>query len=369
MYRKLQRTVEYLTNDELIATTQHSKSVFYQWRQRIEARKQRSVKLIPEDVAINAMNVILEYPHFGGKKGQQYMIYHRLGLIGRHFYQNLKKAMGRVLFQELCRRKLLPRPILYEHERPEKTGVIWAEDFTKVTVIGCTFPVGLVIDVFNTKYLGYAVSPREDSDSLVREPVEMALAANNQRGPEKFILEDNGRQYVSNEHGDLLAKHEIISKSIPACKPYYNGTIECGNRDFKSVFYNTIAGYDLTRFKEVDFNNTDEKKKLVELVQQAVKEAVDVLNSEIPRSVLGGVTPDDVHHKIDNRSRKYNDEYIKKEQMKEKVERWSKSKWELAKDVIAFKGLSNKQMLIKHYYFQKNPLRRISKLPAEVWTN
>jgi transposase InsO family protein len=244
------------------------------------------------------MNVILAYPHFGGTKGQQYMIYHRLGYMGRHGYQDLKKAMGRVLFQEVYRRKLLPQPTLYEHERPEKTGEIWAEDFTKVTVIGCTFPVGLVIDVFNTRYLGYAVSQREDSDSLVREPVEMALAANNQRGPEKFILKDNGSQYVSNEHGDWLAKHEIISKSIPACKPYYNGTIECGNKDFKSLFYNTIAGYDLTQFKEVDVNNSDEKKKLSQLVQQAVKEAVDVLNGEIPRPVLGGVTPDDVHRNV-----------------------------------------------------------------------
>lgn len=55
--------------------------------------------------------------------------------------------------------------------------------------------------------------------------------------------------------------------------------------------------------------------------------------------------------------------------MKEKVDRWSKSKWELAKDVLAFKNLSKKQMLIKHYYFQKDPLRRINKIPAEVWTN
>jgi transposase InsO family protein len=353
----------------LIEASRHSKSVFYEWLQGVNERKKRAVKLIGEDVAINTMNVILEYPHFGGTKGQQYMIYHRLGYIGRHAYQNLKKVIGRVLFQEVYRRDLLPKLTVYEHERPESICEIWAEDFTKVTVIGCTFPVALVIDVFNTKYLGYAVSEREDSDSLVREPVEMALAANNQRGPEKFLLKDNGIQYASTEHGDLLAKHEIISKSIPACKPYYNGTIECGNKDFKSVFYNTIAGYDLTRFKEVDFNNSDEKKKLLELVQKAVKEAVDVLNSEIPRPVLGGVTPDDVQYKIDKRSRKYNDEYIKKEQMKEKVERWSKSKWELAKDVIAFKGLSNKQMLIKHYYSQKNPLRRISKITAEVWTN
>lgn len=369
MYRKLQESVEHLTNHELIETIQHSKSVLYEWLQGIGERKKRPVKLIAEDVAINAMNVILEYPHFGGKKGQQYMIYHRLGYIGRHAYQNLKKAVSRVLFQEVYRLGLLPKPTLYEHERPESIGEIWAEDFIKVSIIGCVFSIALVIDVFNTEYLGYAASTREDSDVLVREPVEMALEANNQCGPKKFLLKDNGSQYASTKHGDLLAKHEIISKSIPACKPYYNGTIECGNKDFKSVFYNIIAGYDLTEFKGVDLNNSDEKKNLLQLVQKAVKEAVDVLNSEIPRPVLAGVTPDDVHHKIDKQSRKYNDQYIKKEQMKEKVERWSKSKWELAKDVLNFKGLSNKQMLIKHYYFQKNPLRRISKIPAEVWTN
>lgn len=332
-------------------------------------RKQRPVKLIAEDVAVNAMHVILECPHFGGTKGQQYMIYHRLGYIGRHAYQHLKKAVGRVLFQEVYRRNLLPKPTVYEHERPENIGEIWAEDFTKVTVIGCTFSVALVIDVFNTKYLGYAVTERDDSAALVREPVEMALETNNQCGPKKFLLKDNGSQYVNNEHGELLAKHEIVSKSIPACKPWYNGTIECGNKDFKAVFYNIVAGYDLAIFKDGDLNNSDEKKKLLILVQKAVKKTVDVLNGEIPRPVLGGVTPDDIHENIGKQRIKYNDEYVKKEQMKKKVERWSKSKWELAKDVIAFKELSNKQMLIKHYFFQDNPLQRINKISVEVWTN
>lgn len=343
--------------------------MFYEWLHGVNERKKRADKLIAEDVAINAMNVILAYPHFGGTKGQQYMIYHRLGYIGRHAYQNLKKAMGRVLFQEVYRRNLLPKPTVYEHERPETIDEIWAEDFTKVTVIGCTFSVGLVIDVFNTRYLGYAVTERDDSDTLVREPVEMALEVNNQRGPKKFLLKDNGSQYVSDGHGDLLAKHEIISKCIPACKPWYNGTIECGNKDFKSVFYNIIAGYDLTVFKGADFNNSVEKKKLLLLVQKAVKETADVLNGEIPRPVLGGVTPDDLHDNLGKQRRKYNDEYTKKEQMKEKVDRWSKSKWELAKDVLAFKKFSNKQMLIKHYFFQNDPLRRINRIAAEVWTN
>ncbi|HDP99542.1 MAG TPA: transposase [bacterium] len=369
MYRQLQSSVHHLANHELIEASRYSKSVFYEWLQGLNERKKRAIKLVAEDIAINAMNVILEYPQFGGTKGQQYMIYHRLGYIGRHGYQHLKKAMGRMLFQEVCRHDLLPKPTVYEHERPENIGEIWAEDFIKVTVIRCTFSVALVIDVFNTKYLGYAVTERDDSAALVREPVEMALEANSQRGPKKFLLKDNGSQYVSTEHGDLLAKHEIISKSIPACKPWYNGTIECGNKDFKSVFYNIIAEFDLTQFKGVDFSNSDEKKKLLEIVLKAAKETVNVLNGEIPRPVLGGVTPDDIHDSIDKQRRKYNDEYTKKEQMKEKVESWSKSKWELAQDVLAFKELSNKQILIKHYFFQSDPLRRINNISAEVWTN
>ena len=58
-----------------------------------------------------------------------------------------------------------------------------------------------------------------------------------------------------------------------------------------------------------------------------------------------------------------------KEQIKEKVSRWSKSKYDLVKETISKKNLSKKELLIKHYFFQKKPFRRIYKLPTEVWTN
>jgi transposase InsO family protein len=353
----------------LIEATQHSTSIFYEWLQGVKERKKREVKLIPEDVAINTMSLMLERPHFGGQKGQQYMIYHKLGYIGHHTYQNLKKAMGRVLFQEVYRRNLLPKPTAYEHERPEAINEIWAEDFTKVKVIGCTFPIAVLIDVFSKEYLGYAVTETEDTDDLVRDPVEMALTENNQVGPKKFLLRDNGSQYACTKHGKLLTKHGIIEKIIPSCKPYYNGTIECGNKDVKAVFYNIIARYDLTEFKGVDLNHSDKKKKLLALVRLAVKETIEILNGEIPRHVLGGVTPDDVRMNCVDEKKKSNDEYRETEQVKEKVDSWSKSKWELAKDVLASKCFSNKQLLIKHYYFQKNPLTRIHKITSEVWTN
>lgn len=358
----------YLTNRELIESTPHSKSIFYDWLKGPKERKKREITFITEDVAVNAIEVIIKYPHFGGVKGQAYMIYQRLGYVPRHTYQNLKKVVGRIIFQEAYRKNLLPKPSVYEHERPQDINEIWAEDFTKVKVLGFTYPVALLSDVFSNKYLGHSTRESESSE-LVAEPVEMAVENNNNAGPKKFILSDNGTQYVSDVHGQLLAKHEIVQKNIPACKPQYNGSIECGMRDFKSVFYNVFSQNDLNEFVEMDLNTTDKKKKLLEKVALSVKESIEILNEEIPRPTLGGVTPNDIYTDCAEEKKKSNAEYLMKEQMKEKVKSWSKSKYDLVKDVLNKQNLSKKELLIKHYFFQKRPLRRISKLPIEVWTN
>ena len=357
-----------MSNQELIQSGQHSKSILYEWLKGPTERKQREVTLIPEEVAMNAIEVIINYPHFGGVKGQAYMIYHRLGYIPQHSYQSLKRAVSRVVFQEVSAQHLLPKPSVYEHERPQDINEIWAEDFTKVTVLGFSYPVAFVADVFSTKYLGYSTQQRESSE-LVEEPVVMAVEKNNNAGPKAFMLSDHGSQYVSTAHGELLAKHEIVQKHIPACKPQYNGSIECGMRDFKSIFYNVFAQHDFKEFAAIGLDATDKKKKLFEPVRSSVKKSIEILNEQIPRPSLAGVTPNDVDTGCAEQKRKLNHDYLMKQQIKEKVSRWSKSKYELVKDVLHNKNLSKKELLIKHYFFQKRPLRRISKIPIEVWTN
>ena len=360
--------MHYLSNHELIESGQHSKSIFYEWLKGPTERKKREVTVIAEEVAINAIEVIIKYPHFGGAKGQAYMIYHRLGYIPRHTYQNLKKTVGRIIFQEAYNKNLLPQSSVYEHERPQAINEIWAEDFTKVNVFGFTYPIALLTDVFSNKYLGYSTRERESSE-LVEAPVEMAVEENNNAGPEKFILSDNGTQYICDDHGELLAKHEIVQQHIPACKPQYNGSIECGIRDFKSIFYNIVAQNDLKKIVGIGLTVTDKKKKLLEHVALSVKKSIEILNGEIPRPALGGVTPNDIYTGCAEEKKKLNNDYLMKEQIKEKVSRWSKSKYDLVKEVLHNKNLSKKELLIKHYFFQKRPLRRISKIPIEVWCN
>ena len=64
------------------ASSHHSRSQLYKWCQGVEERPQRPTKVLPEEVVVQATEVITMFPHFGGTKGQAYMLYHQLGLIG-----------------------------------------------------------------------------------------------------------------------------------------------------------------------------------------------------------------------------------------------------------------------------------------------
>lgn len=81
--------------------------------------------------------------------------------------------------------------------------------------------MALLIDVFDQYILGCSVS-RRATEALVAVPVQQALKANGGRPPAKFLLEDNGTQYISESHQKLLKAHEIVSRNIPACTPQYN---------------------------------------------------------------------------------------------------------------------------------------------------
>ena len=86
-------------------------------------------------------------------------------------------------------------------------------------VYGQTFKASLLIDVVSQYNLGASISKWANA-ALVEEPVKQALEANGGEGPERFLLSDNGTPYVSDEHGKLLEKADIVHKLIPAlCSP------------------------------------------------------------------------------------------------------------------------------------------------------
>jgi len=299
---------------------------------------------------------VAKYPHLGGRKGQAYMLYHELGYVGMRAYDRIRWNVKRVLAQAVSERKLLPGREFYEHVRAEKVGEIWAEDFTEVTVEGRTFKAAVLLDTYDTFYLGGAVDRRATAD-LVSRPVDQALERTGGKGPEKFLLSDNGSQYISEAHEELVTSAHIVQRRIPACVPQYNGCIEAGMRDLKSVLYNVWE----RRVREA----TDEGKTLLERVEAAFGETLRLMNEEIPRPSLGGVTPADVHLGRQEARRQQVENYRKAECSRRNVPPWTRKYWDVLKSAVDAAQMTSGELLTKLAFFCSTPLRRIARRNRE----
>ncbi len=369
LFNYLQSVSRYLNRYQLIKESYYSKSQFYIWLQAdkdeigILERKVREPKEVSEVVVRRAVEVIGKYPHFSAPKGQCYMIYHRLGYIPQHIYKSLKKIVKRLIFQEVSKRELLPARTTYKHERSENFGEIWAEDFTQMVVLGRKFYTAIVMDVGARYYLGGAASLRPN-DKMVESPVKQAFDINGGEGPKRFLLSDNGSQYVSTQHGEFLEKLDIIQKRIPACIPEYNGSIECGIKEFKNVFYNVWSQFDITELVSL------KEKKLLIYVQLAIEETIYRMNQEIPRPILNGITPEDIRKGIALERREKNRKYLEKEFGKKEVTKtWNRKDWRFIKESLFNGDASNFNLMTKFCFFLKCPLRKLTKLGWEVLGN
>ena len=84
MINSLKSRFAHLALGDIYAACSHSRSQLHKWR--LAASLERKVlqqKDLDESVIENASRVIATFPHFGGVKGQGFMLYHGLGLIGQ----------------------------------------------------------------------------------------------------------------------------------------------------------------------------------------------------------------------------------------------------------------------------------------------
>lgn len=358
MYKKLLTKSRYLGSGGLIGLSGVSRSRFYRWMSGIEERRLRERKLISEEVVREAVSVIVKYPHFSGLKGQAYMIYHRMGYISQSRYKELKKKVRRLINQEVWRRGILPERSGYEHERARGVGEIWGADCTMLKVCGEKFNLSIVVDVYDAYTLGISSSKRINSE-MIELSVDRAMVENGGVGPERFLLSDNGSQYVSGAHGEFLDRLEIVHKRIPACQPYYNGWVECGIKEFKNVFYNVWA--------ELESRGYNCGKELEQRVEEAVMETKRRINEEIPRPRLGGVTPGEAHRGEDIERKAGNRAYLEEELSREVGDNfWRPDDWQLLKDSLFGCIDTNLELMTKFCFFLKRPLRKLTDLNYEV---
>ena len=181
---------------------------------------------------------------------------------------------------------------------------------------------------------------------------------------ELLYIKINGAQYVSTQHGNFLDKLDIVQKRIPACKPEYNGSVECGIKEFKNVFYNVWAKVDPNDVKDL------KEEELLMCVQLAIDETIRRMNEEIPRPCLKGVTPADVLKGSAQEKRDINRKYLEKEQeRKEVIKPWNRKDWKFVKKQLFEGTISNLELMTKFCFFLKRPLRKLAKLGGEVLGN
>ena len=338
-----------------------SRERLYRWRRGLTDRKVRERKLLPEQTVENTAAVVARFPHLGGRKGQAYMTYHELRAIGQKAFDAVRRNVKRVLVQELSGRPDRSRPEEhYDHVRPEAPGEVWAEDFTELPVAGEVFKLAVVVDVLDHYFLGWAHSRRATA-AFVSKPVQAALKTNNGNGPEQFLLSDHGTQYVSETHEQLLSSAEIVHRLIPACTPQYNGTVESEMRTVKSVFYNV---WERREREEAD----GEERPLAERVNASLSETFRILNDEMPRPFLGGVTPADVHF---SRAEVVRDRIrsAMPPPAAQRVPPWRRKYWDVLNDGVKPSDMSTRELQTKLAFFGLRPLRRIAKLNQEVSGN
>ncbi len=356
MIDRLSKRSTRLSRETVMGAACFSRSQLYQWQQGRLERKERERKLLPEETIENVAAVVARFPHLGGRKGQAYMHYHELGSVGMKQYDKIKAQVKKVFVQEVSGRELTSSSReSFEHERAKKPGEIWAEDFTEVTVEGQTFKVAVVVDTFNEHYLGAEARTRP-TVGLVDAPIIQALKTTDGKGPERFLLSDNGTQYISVRHEKLLTSADIVHRRIPACVPQYNGCVEGGMRDLKAVFYNVWE----RRKRE----RADEGKGRLERVRAALAETITILNESIPRPSLGGVTPVDIDAGRKEAKRKEIQAYRVREESRP-VPPWKRSYWDVLKSGVAVADMTDGELLTKLAFFGRRPLRRIAKLNRE----
>ncbi len=103
----------------------------------------------------------------------------------------------------------------------------------------------------------------------------------------------------------------------------------------------------------------------MERVRAAVDETKRLLNEEVPRPSLNGVTPADVHNDRHFAKIEANRKYYEKERKKPTDSPWSRGYWDVLKAGLRLNEMTAKEVMTKLVFFLPKPLRRIANLNRE----
>jgi len=266
-----------------------SRQVYYRSKWRVKKRRE-----IAEEVVSLVQVIRRTMRRIGGRK-LYYILKSKLQELG----------VGRDKFFDILRaNKMLIKPLKsyhittdshhrfrkhknlirdLEYKRPEE---VWVSDITYIGDRDTPQYLSLVTDAYSKKIVGYNVS-----DSLCTKGVACALkmAIKNRLYPEEKLIHhsDRGIQYCSTMYQKLLMENEILCSMTEQYDPYENPIAERVNGILKQEF---IIGI---------------KVDNLELMNQLIKESINIYNQNRPHESCNMKTPEQMHIQREIKIKRY----------------------------------------------------------------
>lgn len=177
--------------------------------------------------------VMVEHKHYGYRR-----VAMELG-ISKNRAQRLMHVCGlhpvysphqRNYKKQVSKRAAPPNLIRDEAIVATTPNELWACDFTYLFVLGRWYYLSTVIDVFSREIVGWNISTLHDTDLIVRALYD---ALSKQQIP-RVLHFDQGSEYLSGAHMDLLERLEIRPSASDKGSPWQNGFQERFYGSFKT---------------------------------------------------------------------------------------------------------------------------------------
>lgn len=276
-------------------------SSFTKFKNGIRERKQRE-SVIPDEDLIEVILQIIRLPFLGGRKGALKLLNEKRALIGETLYTEIKKQL-----EELCEQAYFNRKTAQlekdmkeraSRDRFEKVVVsepheVWSIDYTCIDLLGLRFSLCVVYEIYSQAYL--AITPGTSADiELAQKAIHEACAFAGTT-PKEYLLSDNGCQFLSDDFNEVLRQAQINERKTPPGQPWYNGSLESGNRDLKRTAF-TVGTYLACDDKSITKKGITEDR-VFSFLEKCCAKVFKLINNALPRTKFG-VTPMDV---IENR--------------------------------------------------------------------
>ena len=286
-----------LSEKDRLACLEISPGCFHYLCRSVKDRYQRE-SVIPQEDIDGVVRQIIALPFLGGRKGALKLVEDRQALVGETVYKEIKCQVAEEAEAEIFRRRQESELRRNQYKRQEDRSApfqplrvqscheVWAIDFTFIKLVGMELCLCVVYELYSQAYLALVAGETADNN-LAIEALEKARQYAKQT-PTRCLLSDNGSQFLSYEFQTLLTHLKMKSMTIPPGQPWYNGSLETGNKDLKKVIH-TVALYGAAETPQITRVGAS-REEVLGYLSLCCEKAQKLINEQIPR-VKNQTTP------------------------------------------------------------------------------